>query len=180
MNYTNVFQLVSSEFPKAGVPFLLIGGFAVNYYKASRSTLDIDFLIAEEDYGKILSPLKLAGYQEVRKDSLFAKLSHKEPFFMKMDVLFTDRETLTEMLKDAKEAEIRGAKFKVPSLKHLFAMKLHALKQSGGSRDYKDLLDIMELAQKNQVNLKGDEFRELCLKFGTPELHQKIIDLQSP
>lgn len=168
MKYPNVFKLVSSEFNQAGVPFLLVGGFAVNAHQVSRSTRDIDFLIAEEDYPKVL-PLR---------EDVCARLKSDELFFIDVDILFVDRETLDEMLKEAKEVAVRGEKFKVPSLGHLIAMKLHALKNSEGEREYKDLLDIMELIHKNRVDIDSDKFRDLFLKYGTEELYLKIKELK--
>lgn len=40
-----IFHLISEIFKKNNVNSVLIGGFAVNYYKVTRQTADIDFLI---------------------------------------------------------------------------------------------------------------------------------------
>jgi len=53
MKYSTVFHLVSDVFRKAGVDTVLIGGFAVNHYKVTRQTIDIDFLCTKEDFDKI-------------------------------------------------------------------------------------------------------------------------------
>lgn len=177
MKYTNGFQLVSNELGKAKIPFLLVGGFAVLHYDASRRTQDIDFIIAEEDYPRVRTILEAGGYKEFRRESIFARFRSDKLFFMDVDILFSDRKTVTEMLKEAQQGTIHGEKFKVPSLNHLLAMKLHALKHSTGERDYKDLLDVMDLVTRNRIDVKSESFRNFCLKYGTPEVYRKIKEL---
>ena len=57
MEYHSAFHLISDTINKTGVSCVLIGGFAVNYYKFSRQTADIDFLITEEDFNKIIQSI---------------------------------------------------------------------------------------------------------------------------
>lgn len=176
MKHSNVFQLTSIEFNQAKILFLLVGGFAVNAHGVSRSTQDVDFLIAEEDYLKARKILIEGGYKELSKENVSARFRSEELFFIDLDLLLTDEGTLKEMLKEAKEIDMRGEKFRVPSLKHLIAMKLHALKNTEGHRDYKDMLDILELLRKNKTDINSEEFRNLCLKFGTQDLYFRIKD----
>jgi len=39
-----------------------------------------------------------------------------------------------------------------------------------------DLPDIINLVQINNVDVKNNEFKELCLKYGTEDLYKKILD----
>lgn len=174
MKYQNVFKLMFAEFSKARIPFLLVGGFAVNAHRVSRSTQDIDFLIAEGNYSKARSILAEGGYKEIEKENVCARFKSDELFFIDLDLLLTDEKTLNEMLKEAKEVEVRGEKFLVPSIKHLIAMKLHSLKNTQGHRDYKDMLDIMELLRKNKIDINSEDFRSLCMKFASEELYFRI------
>lgn len=174
MEPQNVWQLVATEFRKAKIPFLVVGGFAVNHYGVSRSTADFDLLITDESYPQALQILKKGGYQEFRKESMCARLKSDRLFFMPVDLLFTDPRTLLEMVKEAKTVSLRGAAFGVPSLNHLMAMKLHALKEGDGSREYKDLIDLLDLAKANQVRLTSKAFEELCLKYGGPKVYKRI------
>lgn len=48
MKYPTIFHLISYILQKAGVGVVLIGGFAVNHYKVTRQTVDIDFLCTKE------------------------------------------------------------------------------------------------------------------------------------
>lgn len=175
MTLDQLFDLFWTEFKEADVPILLIGGFAVNCYKKEkRVTMDIDFLTTEENFNKALPRFEKKGCRQVTGNNLFAKVrTPGSPF--DVDIVFVDRESFEDMLKEAREFEVMGRKFLTPSLKHLIALKLHAAKQDLEGRDYRDLGDILGLARENQIDVHTTQFRELCLKFGTEELHQMIL-----
>lgn len=175
MKYLTVFHFISTVFKKTEVRGILIGGFAVNYYKVSRQTADIDFLITKDDFGKILSLLQEEGYNQDYTQEVFARLTTHKSYLMDLDFMFVEKDTLDKIIKDAKEVDIAGQKFIVPSLNHLIALKLHAIKYNPKIRQYKDLPDIIDLIRINRVNVRANEFKELCLKYGTEEAYNKIL-----
>jgi hypothetical protein len=154
----------------------LIGGFAVNYYKVSRQTADVDFLITREDFNKISNELKKSGFTPDRIEEVFARFKGNKHYLMDIGFMFVDRETLDKIIKDGKAISIAKQKFIVPSLNTLIALKLHAIKYNPKLREYKDLPDIISLIRTNKVDYKNKEFREICLKYGTEELYKKIIE----
>ncbi|MBI5144707.1 MAG: nucleotidyltransferase family protein [Candidatus Omnitrophica bacterium] len=176
MKYPTVFHLISTVCKKINVPCVLIGGFAVNYYKVTRQTADVDFLITKDGYKEILSLLEAEGLKEDYTQEVFARLTTEVPYFMDLDFMFVDKETLDKIIKDGKMVEIAEQKFIVPCLNHLIALKLHAIKHNPKTREFKDFLDIAELIKVNKVDIKSDEFKGLCLKYGTEELYNKILD----
>lgn len=176
-NYTTVFHLVSDVIKKTGAACILVGGFAVNYYNYSRQTADIDFLTTEEDFSKISPILKKEGYKEEIAMDTFTRLRCEREGFMNIDFLFTDKNSLEEMKKNGKEAEVADQKFIVPSLNDLMAMKLHSIKSNPPSRKG-DLLDILIMTSANKINVRSGDFKELCLKYGTEEIYKKIIENQ--
>jgi predicted nucleotidyltransferase len=95
---------------------------------------------------------------------------------MDLDFMFVDKETLDKIIQEAKEINIAGQKLLVPSLQHLIALKLHAIKYNPKIREYKDLSDIVELIKVNKINARDAEFKSLCLKYGTEELCHKILE----
>ncbi len=177
MKYPTVFHLLVQEFEKAKIPVILIGGFAVNYYKVSRATGDVDILMMDEHFEKASSLLSLAGYKEVVRGHAFARFKSGQPLLMDLDVLFVDKETFSGMVNEAREVEIEGNKIKVASLNHLIALKLHSLKNNFSHREDPDLRDIVRLIQENQMAMTKEEFRELCLKYGTQELYERVIGI---
>ena len=175
MKYRSVFHLLANELGRAKIPFVLIGGFAVNHYKVSRATGDVDILMMDEHFEKASSLLSLAGYKEVVRGRVFARFKSSQPLLMDLDILFVDQKTFSGMIGEAEEVEIEGNKIKVASLKHLIALKLHSLKNNFNHREDPDLRDLVRLIQENQSGVNKDEFRELCLKYGTQELYEKVI-----
>ena len=176
MKYPTIFNLISSVFENQKVPAVLIGGFAVNYYKVTRQTADIDFLITKDDFDKISSALEEEGYTKDYSQEVFTRFSADKAYLMDIDFMFVDKDTLDKIIKHGKEIFIAKERFMVPSLNHLIALKLHSLKFNPKLRENRDFPDIIELIRANNLNIKDKEFKELCLKFGTKELYERILD----
>ena len=177
MSYPTIFNLISDVSKKSGVLCVLIGGFAVNYYKVTRQTADVDFLITKDDFKEILSLLEKAGYKQDFGQKVFARLkSSNNTYLMDIDFMFVDKETLNKIIKDGKRISIAGEEFTIPSLNNLIALKLHSLKYNLKIRENKDLPDIINLIRINKVDYKSKEFQELCLKYGTEKIYNKILE----
>ncbi len=177
MAQTTIFHLISEIEKREGVSCVLIGGFAVNYYKVSRQTMDVDFLIVKDDFNRICGDLKKAGFKLDYLHNVFARFKANNYYLMDVDFMFVDKATFDKVMKDAREISIVNQKFMIPSLNTLLALKLHAIKSNRKIREYKDLIDIISLIRANNVNYKGKDFKDLCLKFGTEDLYHKITDL---
>lgn len=176
MTASSVFHLISDLTHEEGVSCVLIGGFAINYYRVTRQTADVDFLITKTDFNKIASLLEKAGYKKTLLEENFAQLQRSRLSLLDVDFMFVDDETLTKIKKEGKKITIAGQKLIVPSLLHLIALKLHSIKFNTKIRLMKDLPDIINLIRINQVDIKNKEFKELCLKYGTADLYQKILE----
>ena len=175
MGYSTIFHLISDISNKTGISCVLIGGFAVNYYKVTRQTADVDFLITKEDYKKILGFLEEEGFRQYYIQDVFVRLVSQKGYLMDLDFMFMDKKTLDKIIEEAVSTTIAGQEFMVPSLNHLIALKLHAIKHNPKDREFKDFLDITELIKVNRLDVKSIEFKDLCLKYGTEELYQKIL-----
>ncbi len=175
-DYSSVFQLISDLIRKERISCILIGGYAVNYYKVSRQTGDVDFLITKEDFERISPILKDAGYQQERLQDNFAQFKSTKLSLMDVDFMFVDQTTFDKIRKEAVSCKIGKLEFVLPSLDHLIALKLHSVKSSYKLRWTKDLPDIINLIRVNKIDARSAKFKELCLKFGTTELYQKIME----
>ena len=176
MNTRSVFHLIHDLTQEEGVSCVLIGGFAVNYYKFSRQTADIDFLITKEDFEKISGLLKEAGYKQENREN-FIQMESSQLSLMDVDFMLVDRETLNKILKESREIIIAGQKLIVPSLNHLIALKLHSIKSNYKLRFVKDFPDIVSLIRINGIDARSNDFKRLCLQHGTEELYQKILEV---
>jgi hypothetical protein len=174
MKYSTVFHLISAICEKTGIACVLIGGFAVNYYKYTRQTVDVDFLITNEDFEKILHLLKKAGYKQDYTQKFFTRFKSNKLHLMDIDFMFVDKETLGKIISTGKKIDIAERKFIVPSLFNLIALKLHSIKYNPGLRRSTDLPDILNLIRINKVDFKSGDFKNLCLKYGTGEIYDEI------
>lgn len=175
MKYPTIFHLIADLTEKSKIACVVIGGFAVNYYKVGRQTVDVDMLITREDFEKIIIVLHRAGYQKNYIQETFAKFTGKKTNLMDVDFMFVNKETLERIIADGKKISIAGQKMMVPSLNNLIALKLHSLKYNYKIREIKDLPDIVNLIRVNNVPYKSKEFKELCLKYGPAEIYERIL-----
>jgi len=148
---------------------VLVGGWALGYYGVARQTLDADLMIAETDFDLASGILSGHGYRLVYRSPLFARFQG-EAGMMDVDLLFLGAEVLKPIAREGKTVALGGVAIRVPSLRHLLAMKLHALKHNGAERAGKDLPDILNLLTCNDLTLDGPEFAALCASYGTPEI----------
>ncbi len=169
------FGIVARACQKTGSAVILIGGHAVGVRGYQRVTLDVDFMITEADYEKMKPALCAEGYEEVVRTDVAAKLRAKSENCLDIDFMFVDGETFRGIQKESEAETFQNAQFLVPKAEHLIALKLHAIKQQPELRELKDLGDIVELIKANRLKTSSENFRSLCLKFGTPELYQKIL-----
>ncbi len=175
VKYPTIFDLIEEEFGKAGILYVLVGGFAVNFYKVTRHTADVDFMIDEEDYEKAALILKNAGYSEFHHESLFGRFGGSPHYSIVVDLLLVNRETLLGISKEGSNVKFLGRTVTIPSLHHLIALKLHALKNNLEKREEKDMPDILGLIRTNKMDVNTPEFKQLCLTYGTLSLYAKII-----
>jgi len=177
VNYKNSFELISVLSKEKGITCVLIGGFAVNNYNYARQTMDVDFIITKEDFDKIFTLLINQGYEQEYKNEVFIQLKNSKQQFMDLDFMFVDRDTLSMIIEDSKKTTISGQKFIVPSLNHLIALKLHAVKYNPHMRANIDLQDIINLVKINHLDHSSVDFKNLCLKYGTKEIYDTILRL---
>ncbi len=176
MDDRSVFHLISDVTHEEGVSCVLIGGFAVNHYRVTRQTADVDFLITKEDFDKISGLLKKAGYKKALSQENFVQLQSNRLSLLDVDFMFVDQETFKKIMKEGERFKIVDQTFVVPSLHHLIALKLHSIKHNPKLRLARDLPDIINLVRINEVNVKDKKFKELCLKYGTTEAYDKIVE----
>lgn len=174
MDYANAFHIVAGAAKESSIPCVLVGGFAINFYKVTRNTLDIDFLITKEDFKKIENALRETGYKEEFATDVAIRFSNRKDS-LDVDFMIVDEATRGQILVDGKEVELVGEKFVVPSLDHLLALKIHAIKHGQKRRAWKDLPDVMNLVEMNDIDARSSKFKELCLRYGNDEIYQTIL-----
>jgi hypothetical protein len=170
----SVFQILAAVFREARVRGVLIGGYAVNYYKVTRQTADIDFLMSREDFQRVITPLEARGYSLTEEQEIFARFRGAPALLMDVDFMFIGNDTMDTILEQSVPVTIAGEQFRVPSLYHLIALKLHAIKYNPRHRELSDLPDIVNLIRQGGIDARSAEFKALCLKYGSREIYTKI------
>ncbi len=79
------------------------------------------------------------------------------------------------MFEAGREQSFGQVVAKVPSLEHLLALKLHALRLKIPHRFSKDADDVEMLIRRNQVDLEDPVIKDLFLKHGTEELYAAFL-----
>ena len=82
--------------------------------------------------------------------------------------MFVAAETFGKMWAKSVPHTYGGSQLRVPSIAHLIALKLHALKNSP-ERQGKDMRDIIHLLELNPGVVSKQELRQLCTRYASAE-----------
>jgi hypothetical protein len=168
------FDVFSGLLTQAKIRLLVVGGMAVNAHGFTRLTVDVDGLIATDDLEMVADAFQSAGYSETTRNHLFARFHRPDLDPGTVDVLLVSRQTMDKIWPDRIVTEFRSHELPIPKLEHLFALKLHAVrndpKRWGG-----DLRDIQELIRSNPGVVTRAKLVELCERFGPPGQVKEIL-----
>lgn len=158
-----------------GLDFLVCGGHAVNAYRVIRKTGDLDLVVRERDVPEWRAHLVALGYAVFHEDGAFLQLSPPTVTGWPVDLLAVDDGTFDAMKHAAQPFTFGGQACLIPSVEHLIAMKLHALRFAGETRMRKDGVDVVELAEANGIDLLGESFRALCDRFADARVYERVL-----
>lgn len=156
--------------------FLIIGGYAVAAHGHTRATFDVDFLVRRADRDAWPARLLAAGLKLFGESSAFAQFTQPNGGDG-LDLMFVDESTFDQMWISSEERDFGGTLARVPSLEHLLALKLHALKQALPHRTSRDAEDVEMLIRRNELDLHDPRYEQLFLKYGTREIYDTILRL---
>ena len=81
-----------------------------------------------------------------------------------IDLMLVRDETFEQFWTASEERTAMGVLVRVPSLDHLIALNLHALKQQLAHRTFKDADDVGSLVRMNKLDLQSPRYEQLFLK----------------
>ena len=119
--------------------------------------------------------LAALGYRVFHEHPAFLQLTPPSPDHWPIDLMLVDEATFAGLLAEARDADFGTVQAKVPSLTHLIALKLHVLKDAAPARAVTDLADIVRLVDVNGLDVRADDFRRLCEKYGSMALYERIV-----
>lgn len=158
----------------AGIPFLVIGGYAVFAHGYVRATDDLDLIVqrgSRAQFNKLLGDLGMT----VKNDAAnFVQFDPRDESGMEVDLMFVSEDVFARMEQAAVEATVEGTQVRVVSLLHLIALKCHALQHSKSLRRLKDMDDLVQLILINRLDLNEPELRATILRHGNAETYEKL------
>ena len=171
----NIFEFLDAESKARGLSFLLIGGHAVVMHGFSRTTADLDLFVRKADKDKWLDLLKEKGFSVLHDGGNFLQFTPPKDMEWPLDLMLVSDETFAGMQQESRETEYRDVKVRIPSLRHLLALKFHALKNGGPHRRLKDFQDVTTLIENNKLNVRDATFKTLVLKYGSNEIYEQLV-----
>jgi predicted nucleotidyltransferase len=168
-------EIIVEGLERRGIDVLLVGGMALPAYGVVRQTLDIDCLIAEEHASALGEVLKGAGYSEQARSDNFIRYTGPEDEQFDVDVLLVDTETMSELVSESRAFDLGPATMRVPSLRHLVMLKLHAIKNEP-KRELRDLSDVVEMLRFQPDSISTEELAEICARYGPPGILDRLKD----
>jgi predicted nucleotidyltransferase len=175
LSTVSIFEKLRDQAAGRGLKFLVIGGHAVMRHGFLRATEDVDILVNKEERTLWREVVGQLGYEVFHDGGTFLQLTPRVGQGWELDLMFVSAPTFQKMITDAIPAEMQGAAILVPSLEHLLALKIHALKHGHGVRGLKDFEDLVHLVTRNGLDIRAPSMRQLFAKHGTVELYERMV-----
>jgi hypothetical protein len=172
--FVSTLQTIAARASKLGLDFLLAGGHEVISHGHSRTTFDLDLIVCRSDRDRWLELARSLKYKPHRKGPTFVQFDPPDPGSMPLDLMLVNERTFPKLMAEAVPASPALRAVKVVSIRHLLALKCHAIKHGHKGRIVKDVDDVINLVQVNRLNINAPDIRELFLKHGTSELYEKV------
>lgn len=156
------------------MPFLVIGGQALNAHGISRQTGDIDLVVQRSSRDKWLELMQKLNYSKNQDDQRFAKFKPDSIAAWPVDLMFVDDETFAKLLSEGIEIDFGLVRAKVVSARHLATLKIHALKHYQEHRHAKDYTDLINLLRSGKTDLSDTDLKQLCDKYANASLYDRL------
>jgi hypothetical protein len=154
--------------------FLVSGGIAVVFHGYHRTTFDLDLVVNREQRKQWVNLLANGGYTIFREGETFLQFNPPASDGTPIDLMLTNNATFEKLLAEGITMLEEGVPVTTVSLANLIALKCHAIKHGHAGRVEKDVDDVIYLVLAKRLNMEDNHWRELILKYGTPELYKKL------
>jgi len=167
----SVFARLADAVAHEGLAVLVIGGHAVNAYGYSRTTVDVDFLVAVETFPNWRTVFESVGYHWIGQTETFARLDPPvtDPPSLPVDVMLVSPETFSKLYAERNLLDFGGSLLPVPKPLHLVALKLHAMLNPERFKKGRDLPDILNLISICQIDTNSREFQTVLDRYANDE-----------
>jgi hypothetical protein len=157
-----------------GIPYAVIGGFALQAYGIVRATQDIDFIIPAKHQDDTVAVLTELGFSTLHRSAGYS--NHVRPGAVpvaRVDCVYVKGPTAQELMGAAKKTlRLGAAALPVVAPAHLVALKVFAFK-CNPDRRLQELADIRRLMHVGAV--ARDEVRELFERYGQMDAFTELM-----
>lgn len=175
----DVLKEVAGKLNAAGLPYMLSGSVAMNFYAQPRMTRDIDIVIAldAQDIKKFIDLFKDDFYlddetvkSEVHRLGMFNLIHNK--FILKIDfIIQKDDEFSASAFGRRRNVNIDNTEVSIISAEDLILAKLNWGKESLSEMQLRDVGNIKNLVE----NLDSGYIDQWVERLGLQELYNKVI-----
>lgn len=176
-NLESLFDQLHTVANSGLLPFLVIGGHAVNGYGYARTTLDLDLLIPENQTAGWIKWAADNGYKLHQKTESFIqfRVSQAEPALFPLDLMVVSPETFDKLYQNRQSLAFGKSILPAPDPRHLIALKLHAMKNVARRNLGKDLPDIIQIMKHCHIEVDDPVLLGILDKYGTGEIKSQIF-----
>jgi predicted nucleotidyltransferase len=146
-------QDITQKAGEAGLPFLIIGGYAVLAHGYVRATDDLDLLVQRGRRAEWKKLMEAYGMTVKHDAATFLQFHAAPGGRIDVDLMFVSEGVFAQLAAAAVAVKVEGVSVSVVALLHLVALKCHALQHSKSLRRLKDLDDLIQLISINRLDL---------------------------
>lgn len=170
MDFKTVTSNLLSAFEQEHISYALIGGFAVSLWGYQRATVDIDFLVDNNDMEKVRRIVEKMGYRCIHASENVSQFLSDDKKQGSLDFLHAFRPASLQMLERAKLKTIFDGEQRIPVIipEDLIGLKIQAL-NNDPSRALLDMADIEALMKIFGSALDWTRIEEYFKLFGRAE-----------
>jgi hypothetical protein len=173
MDFTEVFQTVSSFLDEKKIRYAVIGGVALASYGFVRNTEDLDLVVEASGQNAIIQFLESRGYRTLHRSTGYSNHLHSDPALGRIDFVYMGEETSRKLFAECRFVKgTVGDSIPLPKPEHLVAMKVLAIKNDP-ARTFQDLADIRFL-----ITLPGVDHAEIRSYFERNGMQESFHDLE--
>jgi len=175
MDFKLVLERLLTAFKEQNIRYALMGGMALGAWGVPRGTVDIDFLVHNEDMDKVDLIMKGLGYKCHHRTENVSQYLSPLQVFGEVDFFHAFRTHSLSMLKRTEEKKMFDGSISVCVLKieDLIGFKLQGM-VNNELRQAIDLSDIESLMAINSKVLDWNLIREYFELFNRLELFNKL------
>lgn len=175
-----ILTVLAERARERGLPFLLIGGHAVIAHGYPRNTFDLDLVVPRPALGEWRGLVLALGYTLHGEGPTFVQFNPPDAVTLPLDLMIVSEATYRQFASAAVDAPISAPGIRAVCLDHLLALKAHAIRHGHPGRVEKDFDDVIGLLRANRLDPSTPHWHDLFLKYGSPELYEKLLRLPRP